>query len=89
MLLMSHFDKTVINFIAYPTTSHGIWRFIPHRGDYIPRSEARCGINPISHGWLLDKYFILSKGNFKQNKTLKNMAIGYENLFDVHKPIRK
>ena len=26
--------------IAYPTSSHGIWRFIPHRGDYIPRSEA-------------------------------------------------
>ena len=26
--------------IAYPTTSHGIWRFIPHRGGYIPRSEA-------------------------------------------------
>ena len=32
--------KTMINIIAYPTTSHGIWRFIPHRGDYIPRSEA-------------------------------------------------
>ena len=25
--------------IAYPTTSRGIWRFIPHRGDYLPRSE--------------------------------------------------
>ena len=22
------------------------------------------GINPISYGWLLDKYFVLSKGNF-------------------------
>ena len=22
--------------------------------------ETRCGINPISHGWLMDKYFILS-----------------------------
>ena len=30
--------------IAYPTTSHGIWRFIPHRGDYIPRSEAEWDI---------------------------------------------
>ena len=26
--------------VAYPTTSHEIWRFIPHRGDYIPRNEA-------------------------------------------------
>ena len=24
----------------------------------------------IYHGWLLDKYFIISKGNFKQNRTL-------------------
>ena len=30
--------------IAYPTTSHGIWRFIPHRGDDIPRSEAEWDI---------------------------------------------
>ena len=30
--------------IAYPTTSHGIWRFISHRGDYIPRSEAEWDI---------------------------------------------
>ena len=26
--------------------------------------EARCGINPVSNRWLLDKYFILSKDNF-------------------------
>ena len=32
------------------------------------------------HGWLLDEYFILSKGNFKQNKTSKNLAMGYGNL---------
>ena len=44
--------------------------------------------NPISHGWLLDKYFILSKGNFKQNKTLKNLAMGYGNLSNGHQPIR-
>ena len=25
-----------INIIADPTTSHGIWRFIPHPDDYIP-----------------------------------------------------
>ena len=31
-------DKFSGYIIAYPTTSHGIWRFIPHR--YIPRSEA-------------------------------------------------
>ena len=30
--------------IAYPTTSHGIWRFIPHRGDYIPQSEAEWDV---------------------------------------------
>ena len=33
--------------------------------------KPRCGINPISHGWLLNKHFILSKGNSKQNKTVK------------------
>ena len=32
--------------------------------------KPRCVINPISYGWLLDKYFILSKSNFKQNKML-------------------
>ena len=26
--------------IAYPTTSHGIWRFIPQRGDYIRQNFA-------------------------------------------------
>ena len=30
--------------IANPKTSHGIWRFIPHRGDYIPQSEAEWDI---------------------------------------------
>ena len=42
---------------------------MPYRGDYIPRGEAewgyikpRYGINSISHGWLLDKHFILPKG---------------------------
>ena len=50
--------------------------------------KLRCGINPISHGWLLDKYFILLKGNFKQNKTLKNLAVGYGNLSNGHQPIR-
>ena len=50
--------------------------------------ETECGINPISHGWLLDKYFILSKGNFKQNKTLKNLVMGYGNLSNGHQPIR-
>ena len=50
--------------------------------------KLRCGINTISHGWLLDKYFILSKGNFKQNKTLKNLAMGYGNLSNGHQPIR-
>ena len=45
-------------------------------------------INPIWHGSFLDKYFILSKGNFKQNKTLKNLAMGYGNLSSGHQPIR-
>ena len=35
------------------------------------------GINPISYGLLLDKYFILSKGNFNQNKRLNILAMGY------------
>ena len=71
------------NNIGYPTTSHGIWRFIPHRGKL-------SGINPIFHGWLLDKYtyFILPKGNLKQNKTLKNLAMEYGNLSNGHQPIR-
>ena len=38
-----------LDIIAYPTTSHGIWRFIPHRGDYIPRSEAG-GITSVQWG---------------------------------------
>ena len=38
--------------------------------------------------WLiLDKYFILSKGNFKQNKTLKNLAMGYRNLSNGQQPV--
>ena len=49
--------------------------------------KPRCGINPISHGWLLNKYFILSKGNFKQNKTLKNLAMGYGNLSNGQQPV--
>ena len=45
--------------------------------------------NPISHDWLLGKYFILSKGNFKQNKTLlKNLAMRYGNLSNGHQTIR-
>ena len=50
--------------------------------------KPRCEINPISHGWLLDKYFILSKGNLKQTKTLKNLAMGYGNLSNGHQSIR-
>ena len=42
--------------------------------------KPRCGINLISYGRLLDKYFILSKGNFNQNKRLKTPAMGYGNL---------
>ena len=30
--------------IAYPTAIHGIWRFISHRSDFIPRSEAEWDI---------------------------------------------
>ena len=30
--------------IAYPTTSHGIWGFIQHPGEYIPRSKAEWDI---------------------------------------------
>ena len=41
-------NGTASDNIAYPTTSHGIWRFIPHQGDYIISHEAK----------LLDKYSI-------------------------------
>ena len=83
-----------MNIIAYPTTSHGIWRFIHTEmiiSDETKLSgiyETETGINPISHGWFLDKYFILSKGNFNQNKTLKSLAMGYGNLSNGHQPIR-
>ena len=62
---------------------------IPHEvklsGIYM---KPRCGINPIFHGWLLDKYFIILENNFKQNKKLKNLAMGYGNLSSGHQPIR-
>ena len=37
---------------------------ISHEAKLIGIYEPRYGINPISYGWLLDKNFILSKGNF-------------------------
>ena len=38
--------------------------------------KPRCCINPISHGWLLDKCFITSKGILaEKNERLKNMEI--------------
>ena len=42
----------------------------------------------IWYGWLLNKYFILSKGNFNQHKSLKSPAMGYGNLSSGHQPIR-
>ena len=50
--------------------------------------KPRCGINPIFYDWLLDKYFILLKSNFSQNKTLKSLAIGCGNFFSGYQPIR-
>ena len=50
--------------------------------------ETEVWVNPVSHSWLLDKYFILLKGNFKQNKMLNNLAMGYGNLSNGHQPIR-
>ena len=38
--------------------------------------------------WLLDKYFVLSKGYFKQNKTSKSLIMGYGNLSNGYQPIR-
>ena len=58
------------------------------QGEWILRSEAVSEIYEMSHGWLLDKYFILSKGNFGKNKRLKNLVMGYENLFNGYQPIR-
>ena len=49
--------------IAYLTTSHGIWRFIPHRGDYIPRSEAK---NDDTH---LNKNKMIGKRGFLFTQT--------------------
>ena len=39
VILLVFFMK-MWNVIAYLTTSHGIWTFIPHRREQIPRSEA-------------------------------------------------
>ena len=33
--------------------------------------KPRCGINSISYGWLLDKYFILLKGLFWLKQEVK------------------
>ena len=60
----------------------------PTKRSWVGYMKLRCGINPISHGWLLDKYFILSKSNFKRNETLKSLAMGYWNLSNDHQPIR-
>ena len=57
----------------YPTPR----RVYPTKRSWAGYMKPRCGINLISHGWLLDKYFILSKGNFKRNKTLKSLVMGY------------
>ena len=41
--LMKYADdifENSIGIIAYSTTSHGIWKFVSHPGDSIPRSEA-------------------------------------------------
>ena len=39
--------------------------------------------------WLVvGEVSILSKGNFKQNKRLKNLAMRYGNLSNGHQPIR-
>ena len=41
----------------------------------------------MSHGWLLDKYFILSEGDFGYNKRFKNLTMGYGNLIDGYQSI--
>ena len=61
---------------------------LSHTEVIISHEAKLSGIYDKSHIWLLDKYFILSKGNFKQNKTLKNLAMGYGNLSNGHQPIR-
>ena len=71
------FQRYLLDIIAYSTTSHGIWRFIPHQGDYIPRNEAV--VNPMSYAWLLDNYFILTKVHSNQNKRINNLTMGYGN----------
>ena len=46
-----------------------IWSFtVTSSHEIIAYPTTSHAINPISHNWLLDKYFILLKGNFKQNK---------------------
>ena len=39
------------------------WSY-PSKWSWMGSMKPRWGINPIFHGWLLDKYFILSKDNF-------------------------
>ena len=43
------------------SNSHGIWTFIFTKRSWVGYMKLRCGINPISHGWLLDKYLFCRK----------------------------
>ena len=53
-----------MDIIAYPITSNGIWRFIPHRGEL--SHKVKLSSIKETEMWdksqMLDRYFILSKG---------------------------
>ena len=70
------------------TSSEVLDRQDPMKKRYVGYLKPRCGMNSKSHSWLLDKYFILSKGNFIQNKRITNLTMGYENLSNGYHPIR-
>ena len=44
------FPFIIHHIIAYPTASHGIWRLIPHQGDYILQSKAESVKKTIDDG---------------------------------------
>ena len=57
------------------SNQHGIWKFIPHRAEYIPQSE----FYPIERQ-------ILPETRIK--RAISDPAIGHENLSNDHQPIR-
>ena len=49
------FQFKILNNKAYLTTSHGVWKFISHRGEYIPLSERQINL-AMGYGNLFNSY---------------------------------